>query len=72
MFAQSKCKEYVNGDPFPHIVIDNFFNDTMLENISNEFPKNLDEIGYQFKTKVEQKNSQLMIVNFYPIILIIL
>ena len=27
IFAQSKKDEYICGFPFPHIVIDNFFND---------------------------------------------
>ena len=59
VFAQSKNKEYANGDPFPHIVIDNFFNDSILETILNEFPNNLDDIGYQYKTKVEQRKFTL-------------
>jgi len=59
IFAQSKKDEYIGGFPFPHIVIDNFFNDFILNNILNEFPNNLDNIGYQYKTKVEQKKFTL-------------
>ena len=58
-FAQSRKDEYVKGSPFPHLVIDNFFNDSILNNILSEFPKNLDNIGYQYKTKVEQKKFTL-------------
>jgi len=58
-FAKSKNKEYINSSPFPHIVIDNFFNENMLNDILSEFPKNLDNIGYQYKTKVEQKKFTL-------------
>ena len=58
-FAKSKNKEYINSSPFPHIVIDNFFNETILNDILSEFPKNLDNIGYQYKTKVEQKKFTL-------------
>ena len=57
--AKSKNKEYINSSPFPHIVIDNFFNETILNEILSEFPKNLDNIGYQYKTKVEQKKFTL-------------
>ena len=58
-FAKSKNKEYINSSPFPHIVIDNFFNERILSDILSEFPKNLDNIGYQYKTKVEQKKFTL-------------
>jgi len=58
-FAKSKNKEYINKSPFPHIVIDNFFNEIILNDILSEFPKNLDNIGYQYKTKVEQKKFTL-------------
>ena len=58
-FAKSKKDEYIKGSPFPHIVIDNFFNDSMLNDILKEFPNDLDNIGYQYKTKVEQKKFTL-------------
>ena len=58
-FAKSKNKEYINSSPFPHIVIDNFFNETILNDILSEFPKNLDNIGYQYETKAEQKKYAL-------------
>ncbi len=37
--------EYVSAKPFPHIVLDNFFNEDILEDVLNEFPKNLDKVG---------------------------
>ena len=37
--AKSNQSEYTNGDPFPHIVIDNFFNNEILEKIITDFPK---------------------------------
>ena len=46
-FAYMKKAEYLNASPFPHIVIDNFFNEKLLDNILNEFPKNLENIGYE-------------------------
>ena len=30
--------EYLSNDPFPHIVIDNFINETLLDNDESEFP----------------------------------
>ena len=57
--ALSKKKEYINAVPFPHIVLDNFFKDSILDLVLKEFPNNLDEVGYQFKTKVEQKKYTL-------------
>ncbi len=58
-FAYMKKEEYLNASPFPHIVIDNFFNEKLLDNILNEFPKNLENIGYEYQTKVEQKKFTL-------------
>ena len=57
--SQSKKKEYINAAPFPHIVLDNFFKDSILDIVLKEFPNNLDKVGYQFKTKVEQKKYTL-------------
>lgn len=37
--------EYVSAKPFPHIVLDNFFNEDILKDVLNEFPKNLDKVG---------------------------
>ena len=58
-FAYMKKEEYLNASPFPHIVIDNFFNEKLLDNILNEFPRNLENIGYEYQTKVEQKKFTL-------------
>jgi len=58
-FAHSKKDEYIKGTPFPHIVIDDLFDNTILDNILKEFPNNLDNIGYQYKTRVEQKKFTL-------------
>ena len=57
--AIQKKEEYSNASPFPHIVIDNFFNEKLLDNILSEFPKNLENIGYEYQTKVEQKKFTL-------------
>lgn len=52
-FSKSKHFEYINNSPFPHIIIDNFFNENLLNKILEEFPSNLDKIGYQYKTNTE-------------------
>ena len=56
-YALENREKYTNADPFPHIVIDNLFNENVLNAIIDEFPKNLDEIGNNFNNKVEKKLS---------------
>lgn len=56
-YALENKENYVSAKPFPHIVIDNFFNNDLLNNVINEFPKNLDKIGNKFENKVERKLS---------------
>ena len=58
-FGNAKKEQYLNASPFPHIIIDDFFNEKLLNDILNEFPKNLENIGYEYKTKVEQKKFTL-------------
>ena len=53
--ANEKKKEYVNAKPFPHIVLDNIFDDRILNDILDEFPKNINVIGKSFENKVEKK-----------------
>ena len=59
--------KYSSADPFPHIVLDNFFNNQILDEILKEFPNNLDLIGNKFNNKVEKKlslnNSKLLSFN---------
>lgn len=55
--AKSKRELYLNANPFPHIFIDNLFNEVILNNILNEFPKNLEKLGKKFNNKVEKKYS---------------
>lgn len=53
--AKKEKNNYINSKPFPHIVIDNLFKDKILNNIVQDFPKNLDKIGNQFNNQVENK-----------------
>ena len=46
VFAKEKKDEYSRAKPFPHIVIDNLFNEQLLNNILNEFPSNIEGIKY--------------------------
>ena len=55
--GKQKNTEYNQNKPYPHIVINDLFNDDLLNNILNEFPKNLDQIGEKFNNKVEKKLS---------------
>ena len=54
--AEECYNSYVTADPFPHIVFDNFFNEIILDEILNEFPKNLEKIGDKFHTNQENKS----------------
>ena len=63
--AESNKSQYINNDPFPHIVLDNFFSNDILDDILSEFPKNLQNVGYEFKTKVEQKKFTLKNSNLF-------
>ncbi len=55
--AKSNKDQYNNADPFPHIFFDNIFNESILNNILNDFPNNLEKIGKNFNNKVEKKLS---------------
>jgi len=39
-FAKNQFLNYISGDPYPHIVIDNFFDEKILNNVCEEFNLN--------------------------------
>ena len=47
--------EYANAQPFPHIVIDNFFPEEVLNDILTEYPKAGDIDWQKFENKAEKK-----------------
>jgi hypothetical protein len=47
--------EFVNNNPFPHIYLDNFFDEDIIEEVYNEFP---DENSDIFTWKSNDKNSK--------------
>ena len=47
--------EYTIADPFPHIIIDNFFNEKNLDMLIENFPRNSDEYSDVFNNKIEKK-----------------
>ena len=52
----NKFKEkYTSAIPFPHIVLDDFFNEKSLDLLIENFPKNSDEYNSQFNNKSEKK-----------------
>ena len=57
IIALDNKEKYSTASPFPHIVLDNFFDEEILNEILKEFPKNLDQIGNEFNNKVEKKLS---------------
>ena len=55
MNALDKKKTYLSASPFPHIIIDNFFDENILNMILEEFPKNIDKSGEDYNNKAEKK-----------------
>lgn len=52
----NKFKEkYTSAIPFPHIVLDDFFNEKSLDLLIENFPKNSNEYNTQFNNKSEKK-----------------
>jgi hypothetical protein len=54
--AEKNYMSYVSADPFPHIVFDNFFNEAVLNEVLDEFPKELDKVGNILRTNQEIKS----------------
>ena len=44
-FAVENSLKYINALPFPHIIIDDLFNDKILDKILQDFPSNIVNIG---------------------------
>jgi Rps23 Pro-64 3,4-dihydroxylase Tpa1-like proline 4-hydroxylase len=55
--GKQKNIEYTEAKPFPHIVIDDLFDNSLLNKILEEFPRNIHQIGDNFDNKVEKKLS---------------
>ena len=56
-FGNKKKSEYIQSKPFPHVVIDDLFNENFLKKILDEFPENIQQIGDNFDNKAEKKLS---------------
>lgn len=56
LLAQRFRQEYANSQPFPHIIIDNFFRKDILDAVLESFPDlSKDETSYKFNNKAEIK-----------------
>ncbi len=53
--AEKLAKEYQNASPFPHIIIDNFFPDEILEQVLEEFPSANQINWYRYNSPNERK-----------------
>jgi len=53
--ANTFKNDYLNANPFPHIVLDNFFNEKSLDLLIENFPKNSTEYNAEFNNKIEKK-----------------
>ena len=55
--ADENSSNYLHAKPFPSIVFDNFFEEEILNEILNDFPSNIKDIGNEFNNKAEKKLS---------------
>ena len=46
---------YSTAQPFPHIIIDNFFEENVLNEILDEFPNDIKKDGEDYNNKAEKK-----------------
>jgi Rps23 Pro-64 3,4-dihydroxylase Tpa1-like proline 4-hydroxylase len=63
----STGKNYIEATPFPHIVLDNMFDENLLKEIIQEFPKPTDIEWIQHKTNREMKLATSRDEHFGPI-----
>lgn len=54
-FTEEMAQKYQTNEPFPHIVIDNFMDEAILSDISNDFPDLYNLPGEAYKTRLERK-----------------
>jgi Rps23 Pro-64 3,4-dihydroxylase Tpa1-like proline 4-hydroxylase len=47
----------LDGEPFPHMVIDNFFPSHIAKSLSDEFPDYDDEMWFSYSNRIEYKKS---------------
>lgn len=57
-FAKENAKVYQTADPFPNIVIDNFFEPMLLDSVLDEFPR-AEEMPRKFENNNEKKLATL-------------
>ena len=53
--ALTSKSNYSTAQPFPHIIIDDFFKKNILEEILDEFPNNIKKDGEDYNNKAEKK-----------------
>ena len=49
--------KYLKNEPFSHIVFDNFFNNEFLEEVLEDFPKDLNKAGIEYNNKTENASA---------------
>ena len=53
--TESLNKTYISNEPFPHIIVDDLFENEILDKILEEFPKELGNKGEIYNNKAEKK-----------------
>jgi hypothetical protein len=65
--VESAHDSYINAKPYPHIVLDNFFDPNLLENVLCEFPKPGEIRWQRFDNKQEVKLASASEAAFGPV-----
>lgn len=54
---QMLAASFLESEPFPHIVVDNFFEESVARALADEFPKFDDEIWFEYQNAIELKKA---------------
>ena len=65
LISKEKKNDYLNANPFPSIILDDFFNDTFLNKVLEEFPDlSKEDSSQNYKNKNEVKYTNNNYKNF--------
>jgi Rps23 Pro-64 3,4-dihydroxylase Tpa1-like proline 4-hydroxylase len=65
LILEEKKNDYLNANPFPSIILDDFFNDTFLNKVLEEFPDlSKEDSSQNYKNKNEVKYTNNVYKNF--------
>lgn len=65
--AETNKLKYAQADPFPHIVIDNLFDQTLLTAVESKFPEPNSQTWYRYDNVLEKKLATNRLLNVDPL-----